>query len=494
MPDATSEIESETWEPMEDPAPVPVAAVTVSPVVHEPEVLPPALSDDGLALEFTRQHAENLRYTAKWGSWLEWGGSKWVREETLNVFDLVRKTCRYVDERNPKEDGKKRGVKGATIASVERVARADRRHFATVDQWDKNAWLLNTPSGIVDLRTGKMEQPRREEYMTKSTTATLSGADYPIWNQFLQDVTGGDDELAEYLARVAGYTLTGSVRDNAMFCLHGSGGNGKSIFLSTLAHVMGDYATGAPMDMFLETKGDKHPTDMAGLQGARLVSSGEIEKGRRWAEAKLKALTGGDPVTARFMRGDFFSYDPNFKIILAFNDKPAISDVGEAIRRRMHLIPFGVTIPKEKRDPDLKAKLMAERDGILQWAVNGCLAWQRDGLRPPASVTSATDDYLASEDSMGRWMEENSKIDKSARTMNATLFADWKTWAELNGEYVGNVRKLSNEMDKRGFKRFVSNSKRGFVGIGLKGDAVQEDFTAGPEAPEYQEDDAREPD
>ena len=205
---------------------------------------------------------------------------------------------------------------------------------------------------------------------------------------------------------MAGYCLTGVTTEHALFFLYGTGANGKSVFANTLTEIMGDYATVAAMDMFMATHGDRHPTDMAGLRGARIVTSIETEQGSRWAESKLKALTGGDKITARFMRQDFFEFIPQFKLLIVGNHKPSIRNVDEAMRRRLHMIPFTVTIPPAKRDRRLPDRLLAERDGILAWALRGCLEWQETGLRPPEAVMAATEDYFEAEDALGRWIEE----------------------------------------------------------------------------------------
>ena len=163
--------------------------------------------------------------------------------------------------------------------------------------------------------------------------------DCPRWLQFLDEITGGNVELQQFLQRIAGYSLTGSTREHALFFAYGTGGNGKGVFLNTLSAILADYAAVAPMEAFIATQGERHPTDLAGLRGARLVTSQETEEGRRWAESKIKALTGGDPITARFMRQDFFTYPPTFKLVIAGNHKPALRGVDEAIRRRFHLVP-----------------------------------------------------------------------------------------------------------------------------------------------------------
>ena len=242
---------------------------------------------------------------------------------------------------------------------------------------------MNTPGGIIDLRTGKIMDHDRSLGMTKIATATPV-EDCPAWHEFLATVTNNDAELQAYLCRVAGYCLTGITREHALFFLYGTGANGKSVFVNTVSTIVGDYATTAPIDMFMAATGERHPTDMAGLRGARLVAAVETEQGRRWAESKLKALTGGDKITARFMRQDFFEFVPQFKLVIAGNHKPAIRNIDEAMRRRFHMIPFTVTIPPAKRDKTLTDRLLAERDGILAWAVEGCLEWQRDGTQPAA--------------------------------------------------------------------------------------------------------------
>lgn len=428
----------------------------------------PALSEDGLALKFSSETMEDWRYVSVWNQWLQWKIYRWEKESTLKIYDLARDVSRRIYA-----DAVEKGVTRKTVVAIERLARADRRHAATDDQWDKNIWLLNTPIGIIDLHTGKLSPSNRNEYMIKSTFASPVDTDCPLWHEFLRTVTNNDDDLAQYLARVAGYALTGSTKEQSIFFIHGPGANGKGIFLDTLAHIMGDYSIGAPMDMFLDCKNDRHPTDVAGLRGARLVTASEIDKNRRWAEAKIKDLTGGAPITARFMRQDNFTFIPQFTLLLAGNNKPVIRDVDEAIKRRMHLIPFTVTIPPERRDRNFAEKLWEERDGILQWAIEGCLDWQRSGLRPPDCVVNATEQYLTAEDTVGRWIEDACINAVNSNTKIASLYASWKQWAEANGEYIGNIRKLADDLTKRGYKRVNSQNSKCLRGLALIGDAVQ---------------------
>lgn len=431
--------------------------------------LPPGYTEDALALGFTRSHAEDWRYVAAWGKWLCWTGTHWQHETTLKAFDLARLVCREAAAscRNPKIAAKISSA--GTVAAVERLARADRRHAATSNEWDQDLWALNTPGGVVDLRTGALRPHDRADHMTKLATATPQ-SDCPTWRHFLATVTGKDPQLQAYLARVIGYALTGVTVEHALFFLYGTGANGKSVFVNTIAAILGDYSTNAAMDTFMATQGERHPTDMASLRGARLVTSIETEQGRRWAESRLKALTGGDKISARFMRQDFFEFSPQFKLVVAGNHKPAIRTIDEAMRRRLHLIPFTVTIPPKDRDRTLPERLLAERDGILVWAVQGCLEWQRTGLEPPEAVMAATEEYFEAEDAIGRWLEECCLVGPNHTETSADLFAGWKTWAESNGEYAGSQRRLSDLMLARGFDKWrdPETDRRGLRGVALR--------------------------
>ena len=234
------------------------------------------------------------------------------------------------------------------------------------------------PDAIMDLKTGRHRASSPGDYCTKQTTVS-AGGECPLWDAFLKRVTNDDAELAAFLQRICGYCLTGSTKEHALFFLHGTGANGKSVFIDTVAGILGDYHRTAPIETFTASPTDRHPTDIASLRGARLVTAVETEEGRRWDESKIKALTGGDMIAARFMRQDFFEYRPQFKLVIAGNHKPGLRSVDEAIRRRFHLIPFNVTIPEGERDLELAEKLRAEWPGILAWMIEGCLDWQRQG-------------------------------------------------------------------------------------------------------------------
>lgn len=416
---------------------------------------PPPFSDEALALTYAENHADHLRYVAAWGKWLIYRSGCWREDKTLEYFDLSREVCREAAE---SADGGKIAqdlTAAKKVAAVVTLARADRRLAATVEQWDSNPWLLNTPGGVIDLRTGQARPHRQDDYHTK-ITAVAPGGECPRWLAFLDHITGGDKQLQLYLQRLAGYALTGLTREHVFAFIYGPGGNGKSVFLSTLAGILDSYATSAPVETFIASHTERHPTDLASLRGARLVTAVETESGRRWAESKLKQLTGGDKIAARFMRQDFFEYVPQFKLIVAGNHRPGLRNIDEAIRRRLHLVPFGVVIPEDQRDDELPETLRDEWPGILAWAIEGTLEWAGEGLNPPEAVRKATDDYFATEDSLGQWLADNcydDHADLEAWTATATLFDDWKQWSERAGERPGTVKQFSQALAQRGYER-----------------------------------------
>ncbi len=421
-------------------------------------------SEDDLANKFSTEHRDDLRYCHDWGRWLEWTGTYWRADRTVHVFDLVRDICRQAAAQC--NSNGKRLATAATVSAVERLARADRRHATTAEQWDADPFALNTPGGTVDLRTGEMRPNRPEDYLTKRTAVT-PGKDCPTWHQFLARITKGDEDLIGFLRRVIGYSITGSTREHALFFGYGTGANGKSVFCNTIARIMADYHRTAPADVFMASRTDRHPTELAGLQGARFVTAMETEENRRWAESRIKALTGGDPIAARYMRQDFFDFTPTFKLFVAGNHKPRLRTVDEAIRRRLHLIPFSVTIPKAERDPDLPEKLKSEWPGVLAWAIEGAVEWYANGLQPPAVVTDATLEYLAGEDLIAVWIEDRCYQEHTARTLSSELFKSFKEWAEATGERASTQRAFSMALESHGFQKEKTREGRYFLGLKL---------------------------
>jgi putative DNA primase/helicase len=428
------------------------------------EVRPSEFSDDTIALEFTKQHLGKLRYVDKWGRWLIWDGKRWQFDEKLQVFDMVRDVCREHARRCNDPRVKAQLTSAKTVGAVHRLAQMDQRTAAVTSQWDADPWLLNTPDGVYDLGNGMMREALPEDYMTKITAVAPDG-DCPLFHKFLDEITDGDAELQQFIQRMLGYCLTGITREHALFFLYGTGANGKGALMNTVAHIFGDYHKSAPIETFTVTKNENHPTELAGLVGARLVTVTETEKGRRWSEARVKQLTGGDEVSARFMRQDFFEYIPQFKLNISGNHKPSLSAVDEAIRRRFNMLPFLVTIPVEKRDPNLPEKLKAEGPGILRWMIDGCLAWQEQGLNPPDAVTAATSEYLASQDLIALWIADRCVEDKAAQESPSTLFASYKAWCESANERPGTQKAFGDALHTKGFEKDRNMHGRYFKGL-----------------------------
>lgn len=456
-----------------------VASIGKPAEEDEDDLRPHGLSDDLLALRFTHAHKGDLRYCAEHSAWYVYRAGRWRRDSTLHVFELARAICRQGQDeilafqhlRPVVRERLIHAMRSAkTVAAVERLARSDRAHAITADQLDAEDWLLNTPAGEVNLRTGEMGPHNAASYHTKSTAIAPGddGQACPTWLRFLHRVTGGNDSMIDYLQAVAGYALAGVVSEHVLLFLWGSGANGKSTFVNTLTGIMGDYATVAPMEVFIEQPGHAHPTELAMMAGARLVTAQETDAGRRWALGRIKAMSGGDPITARFMRGDFFTYQPRFLLILSGNHRPHLGAIDEGIRRRLHLVPFDQHIPAAERDPKLPDKLREEWPAILAWAVAGCLRWQREGLCPPAAVTGATGEYLEGEDLIGNWLDAATDADMHGFESSGALFADYAAWCTKAGERPMSMRRLISTLQDRGLVKDRTNTAKGFRGRTLK--------------------------
>lgn len=434
---------------------------------------PSDYSDENLARRFSDQHKDALRYVETWGKWLVWDGTRWKPDETLVVVDFSRKLAHEASSEILAQGGKPGLAKGVasarTISAIEQLARADRRHASRTEDWDRDPWLLNTPTGTVDLRTGQLRPHNPNDLITK-ITAVGPGGDCPRWLKFLNRIFDGDSALISYVQQVLGYSLTGSIQEHALFFCYGTGGNGKGVLLETWQSIQADYTVVAPIATFTASDHERHPTELAMMRGARSVVTQETEDGQRWAEAKIKALTGGDPITARFMRGDFFTFQPSFKLIIAGNQKPSLRNVDEAIKRRFNLLPFTVTIPTEERDPELADKLKEEWPGVLAWAVEGCLEWQRIGLAPPKAVTEATENYLIEEDAVGRFIAEKCERHPQAQVSLKDLYAAWKEYSEASGERFLSEKVFSQKLESPALSKGQDSRTRRvfFRGIRLR--------------------------
>jgi putative DNA primase/helicase len=447
----------------------------------EPPVAPqtwdnaPEFSDEDLALRFASQHASNLRYVAAMGRWFIWNGKVWLADEKRDAFSLSRQVVRATARECRKKSLAKSLASAKTVAAVERLAQADPRLAAVVDMWDADPWLLNTPDGIIDLRTGDLKPHSSGAYMTKMTAVGPAGA-CPRFEKFMDEVMAGDQEMVSFIQRVLGYCLTGDTSEEVIFFFYGTGQNGKGVLMSTLEWILGEYCKAAGDEVFTETKNDRHSTEIARLNGARVVLVTEVGQGKHWAEVRLKKMTGGDTLTARFMRQDDFEFKPQFKPLVSANHKPQLRSVDYAMRRRMNLIPFAVTIPPEKRDNELKEKLKAEGPGILQWLIIGCLEYQMFGLSPPQSVIDATDEYFQNEDGVANWIDECCETgNPNLKDFSAKLFCSWKDYAERSRLFIGDARKFKEEMGRLGYSSKHTENGTMFAGLRLRTSAEQDE-------------------
>jgi putative DNA primase/helicase len=430
------------------------------------------ITQDDAACEFVQQYAGRLRFCHSTARWFEWTGVYWRKDITELAFQFARTLGHELTEganaRALKEVRRTQFAKG-----VELFARGDQALATTIDEWDHDPFLLGTPGGTVDLRNGKLLAPRATDGITKLTAVAPADAmACPRWLSFM-DETFGNAEVCGFVQQWCGYTLTGDVSEHALLFGSGAGGNGKSVFINTIAGLMGDYATTAAMDTFTASAHDRHTTELAMLRGARLVTVSETEEGRAWAENRIKQLTGGDPITARFMRQDNFTYKPTFKLTIVGNHEPELRNVDEAMRRRVNILPFS----RRPAQPDrhLEVKLRGEWPGILRWMIQGCLDWQESGLQPPATVCQATEAYFAEQDLFGQWLEEMCDVEpgNAAKIASTTeLFRSWSEFAKAAGENAGNTKSFASAMRRRGLKRYRSSLMRGYVGVRLRAAAA----------------------
>jgi putative DNA primase/helicase len=433
------------------------------------------ITEDAVAMRFADLSSNTLRYCHSTGAWFEWNGVVWRKNETQVAFHWARVLARELSE-NAEIKVKAIAQKASFASAVERFCRADPSLAVTINHWDRDPFKLGTPGGTVDLRTGNLSPADRADGITKQTSvAPAATAHCPLWIKFLEESTGNDQELIRYLQQWCGYALTGDTREHALVFVYGGGGNGKSVFLNTASGISMQYAVVAAMDTFTNSRDSKHPTDLAMLRGARLVTASETEEGKAWAEARIKQMTGGDEISARFMRQDFFTFKPQFKLTIVGNHKPVLHNIDEAARRRFNIIPF--TRKPERPDRELETKLKAEWPGILRWMIDGCLDWQANGLVRPAIIVEATNDYFDEQDLFGHWLRELCDVEKDNphKWENATeLFRDWKIYAEAAGENPGNTKFLSAALLSRGFgKKRISGGATAYTGLRLKLKASQ---------------------
>lgn len=452
--------------------------------------------DTGNAERMQDAYGGVIRYCQADKKWMYYDGRRW-RTDNIGTVKCMRD--QVVDDMgNDLEFYLEHAPEGVDLAEYEKAflkhikaSRSNRSKTAMLKetehrlpiipaQMDTHTDLLNTPNGIINLRDGILIPHDPMKYLSRVTHAEYTDTmDCPLWDSFLLDIFARDRDLIRYIQKAVGYSISGSIQEQCAFFLYGTGSNGKSTFIDVLFYLLGDYAMNIqPETLMLKNNVSNNAnSDIARLKGARFVSSVEPNEGMRLNEGLLKQLTGGDRVTARKLYGEEFEFDPEFKLWMATNHKPVIRGTDLGIWRRIHLIPFTVQIPEEKRDPYLKYKLLREAQGILKWAVDGCLMWKREGLKKPSSVQEATADYRNEMDVINAFLEA-CVVDGPGGVQASQLYKAYVNWAEENNEYVMSGTKFGKEMGKR-TQKIHERSGWLYPGIMLKIDAVPYQVTFG---------------
>ncbi len=416
-------------------------------------------TDASNADRLVQRYGKDLAYVPAWG-WLVWSGTHWSRDE-LKARALMLDTARAIHhEAAATSDRQAQDALSKWARQSQNAQRigaalwcAQPALAAQADDFDNEPMLLPVANGTLDLRSGALHEHRREHRLTRLAPVYYDPqAEAPTWQAFLERVLP-DAAVRAFVQRLAGYTLTGSTAEQVLAFLYGTGRNGKSVFLETLAAMIGDYHKATRIDTLSITRGGGIPNDVAALAGARMVTVSETPEGARLNESLVKDMTGGDTITARFMRREFFDFRPAFTIWVRGNHKPQIRGTDDGIWRRVLLVPFTEYIRDDEIEPELGDKLRDELAGVLRWALDGCLAWQRDGLRPPQRVREAVREYRDEMDTFGQFIDEQCVVAEHASARASELYAAYKRWSDAAGEQPVSQRRFGEALAERGFER-----------------------------------------
>ncbi|MGN4562264.1 phage/plasmid primase, P4 family [Bacillus cereus group sp. MYBK5-2] len=435
------------------------------------------LTELGNAERIAYYHGENVRYCNEL-EWLIWNGKHWHEDSKRQIEAITAKTLRAIyGEAKATEDKyqskllhdwakkcERRSIRINSILDVRPMVSVKKKEL------DSHSFLFNCDNGVIDLKTGELLPHDRDLLLTKISPIKYDkNAECPNWKAFLESIfkthTGeADHELINYLQKAIGYSLTGVTKEQVMFFLFGNGRNGKSTFINIIQDLLGDYGRQTNSDTFLKKRNDSGiNNDVARLDGARFVSAVESEEGQQLSEALVKQITGGEKMSARFLRQEYFEFTPEFKVFFTTNHKPIVKGSDEGIWRRIMLIPFTVTIPKDKIDYDLPDKLAKEMSGVLRWAVEGCMKWQAEGLRAPEAVKAATAEYREDMDILGPFIDENCIVYSTARVEAKLLYENYTKWCYQNNEMDLKNRAFYRQLEVRGFKKEKGSKNKTFI-------------------------------
>lgn len=437
------------------------------------------LNDTGNALRFVGKYGGFIKYNTDNNKWMLWNG-KWWEQDGLNkikvyadiVVNEMKLDAQHIEDEKIRKETLM-NVKRAFQSNGKRDMLQEAQHLEGVPvmngDFDKQDFLINTDSGVIDLKTGKVVEHNKELLMSKIVPYEIDMNNDPkMWLKFLEEIFLGDKELIHYIQKAIGYTLTGSIREQCLFLCYGEGSNGKSVFLDVISRMMGDYSMNAQVETLLERKfgNSNYTSDLARLKGARFTTTGENNEGSKINEGLVKQLTGGEKITARFLYGKEFEFYPNFKIWLATNHKPIIRGSDNGIWRRIISIPFLYKVPEGQRDKDLVFKLEQEIPQILGWAIKGCLLWQKEGLKLPSVIEKSNKDYQNEMDIIATFIDENAELIEGETTSAKELYEEYEKWAKVSNEYVMSSTRFGREISKR-FQKVRKTYGWVYVGIRL---------------------------
>jgi putative DNA primase/helicase len=388
-----------------------------SPVTNRAEELAATeRTDDGNALRLINKHIDRFRRVADMGKWFVWDGRRWaIDHDARAIRHAARDLARHWPITTKADASFRANSLSATgISSCVRLAETDKRTSILAADLDSHLELINTPSGVVNLRDGIVSDHEPRLLLTRVTAyPTDLDAPHPKWDKFLGETFNGDQQMIDYLQRLAGLALLGKVREHVFPFFWGKGANGKTVLANVLQGILGDadeggYSVAAPEGFLLAGREDAHPTEIARLRGARLVTCSEQTSGKRFDEAKIKKMTGGDILAGRFMRQDYFNFHPSHLILVLSNFLPAVREGGPAFWRRVRLIPFPHVVPEEQQIRDLDQLLLAaEGPAIFGWCVRGAVEVIANGLQDPETVIQATENYKVSEDTVASFNRDH---------------------------------------------------------------------------------------
>jgi len=442
----------------------------------------PPLTDSGNAERLAARYGDQIGFCKVWGKWLVCDGKRWTEDRTRELGRLAKAVAREIpaELEGVKDSDKIKAIlrwaanseNDAKIKAM--LSRAEAELPFVPEQFDppETSYLLNVENGTVDLRTGELHPHDRGQRITRLAPVVFDPfATCPLWEKFLLRIMDNNRDLIDFLQRAVGLSLIGELLERILLICFGIGGNGKSIFRETSTDLLGDYALSAPISTFMEKRGDSIPNDLARLKGVRFVAASESEQGQRLAPATIKAVTGGDTVSARFLHAEWFDFRPVFTPWLCTNHKPNIPDGGDkALWDRIRLIPFEVEISEEERiaNATFLAMLREEWPGILQWMIRGCLEYQAEGLRPPNEVMAATKVYRDEQDTLSDFLEQCCVLETLREVGKTDLYNAYKRWAEDQGDRPMSGNAFGRRMANRGVDSSRQATRRFWIGIGLR--------------------------